>query len=203
MRRRLLEVDVLSRRERIEEHLFVPVVRGRDDHGLHFLLIEELAVVVELDRFRAGPGGGLIAMRLINVGHGHQVRRLPRAWSSIGESRSELDPSVWVSGGPSTAKPGRLSQSRRSEPVHWLQQRQQRNGRQQGRSDMPRSSTGGTLEKASSCGFVVGFHAGRPSPRSALLNGKMHRSISQLERWAKQLFPLRIPPRWSSRAIST
>ena len=120
VRHRFLEIDVLSRRERIDEHLFVPVVGGRDDHGLNIFLIQELAVVVELGRVRTGPGGGLVAMGLVDVGHGHQVRAVHGLRLPLRNPALNRVPSAWGSGDPSTARPGRLSRSRRSAPDHWL-----------------------------------------------------------------------------------
>ena len=53
VRQRLLDVDVLARFHRVDDHAGVPVVRRGDDHGVDRFVVEQLAVVVE----RLGAGG--------------------------------------------------------------------------------------------------------------------------------------------------
>ena len=162
MGHRFLDVDVLSRRERIDEHLFVPVVGGRDDHGLDILLIQELAVVVELGRFRTGLGGGLVAMGLVDVGHGHQVRtlhgfRLPLRNSALNRILRLGDQVVHQLHG-STARPDHAD----PHPVVGPENLREGTALNVGQSNMPRSGTRGTLEKAAASRFIVCSHAGAP-----------------------------------------
>ena len=100
---RFLDVDVLPRGERIEEHLFVPVVGGRDDHGLRRLsdpgACGSRGTWPSSDRPWRRPGCDGARRRRPRP----RGPRRPRAWSSIAESRPERDPSVWGSGDPSTA----------------------------------------------------------------------------------------------------
>ena len=81
VRRRLLDVDVLAGRDRVDRLLAVPVIGRGDEHGVDVLAIEDAAVVaddVELEGLarRRHPR---IELRLVDLGAGDPLHvRLPR-----------------------------------------------------------------------------------------------------------------------------
>ena len=141
----------------------MPVVGGRDDHGVDVFLIQELAVVVEPGRLRTGLGGGLVEMGLVDVGHGHEVRavhglRLPLRNPALDGIARFGDQVIHQLHGPA-ARPDHAD----PHPIIGPDDVGEGTGAQCGQGDMARSGAGGTLEEAASSGFIVGSHGGRPS----------------------------------------
>ena len=153
---RFLEVNVFARRERIDEHLLVPVVRSRNNHCIHIFLFKELAVVSELRRFGAGLGGRPVAMGLGDICHGCHIHARHGLRASIAEYRTERDPSVLGIKWSINCKPGRLSQSCRSAPDHSLPRHWRRNGhRMWTKRHAPLRQLAKPIEKAAACCFIV------------------------------------------------
>ena len=73
---RLLAVDVLLRLAGVDGHLGVPVVGRGDDHGVDVVVLQDLAIV-DLGLLAAGLGLGVLAVAVVDVGHGDDVDELP------------------------------------------------------------------------------------------------------------------------------
>ena len=66
---RLLDVDVLARRDGVERHRLVPVIGGADDDRVDLPIVEDLAVVDNLHRSGPGDLRRLQQSRLVDVAH--------------------------------------------------------------------------------------------------------------------------------------
>ena len=71
VRHRLLDVNVLSRLDSINGHLFVPVVRTADHHSINFPAFQQLPIVPVKLGALSRDLSGLQETRLIHITHSH------------------------------------------------------------------------------------------------------------------------------------
>ena len=74
----LLAVDVLAGADRVHQHGLVPVVWRADDHRVHVLQIQHLAVIDVGFGVGARDPEREVAMRLVDVADGHDLGRRNR-----------------------------------------------------------------------------------------------------------------------------
>jgi hypothetical protein len=120
------------------------------------LLLEQLAVVVKLRRFRAGSGGGSVPMRLEHVSHGHDLGTgyglgLPLLNSALNSIQRFRNKVVHQLHGPPAS-----SDHADSHGIIGPQDLGRGTGRRGGESDKPRSSACAVPEEATpSHWFIV------------------------------------------------
>ena len=97
----LLDVDVLAGGDRVERDRLVPVI-GRADHDrVDLAVVQDAAIVGDLQRGGAGDLGGLEQARLVDVADGHHLvagqllqMRHQAARSAAGADDADADPIV-------------------------------------------------------------------------------------------------------------
>ena len=73
VRNGLLDVHVLSGGDRIERDRLVPVIRRADDDGVDLPVVQDTAIVGDLQRGGTGDLGGLEQARLVDVTDGRHL----------------------------------------------------------------------------------------------------------------------------------